>query len=61
MLTTGIPENGRGCSRKRQTGQALIYGMFVTVASVVALFFLFNTGQLSRDKTKLVNTSDAVA
>jgi hypothetical protein len=29
--------------------------------SLVALFFLFNTGQLSQEKTKLVNTADAVA
>jgi hypothetical protein len=39
----------------------MIYGLFVLVGTVVALFFLFNTGQLSREKTKLVNTSDAVA
>ncbi|MBI4998211.1 MAG: hypothetical protein HZC22_15235 [Rhodocyclales bacterium] len=31
------------------------------VASVAALFFLFNAGQLSSEKTKLVNTADAVA
>lgn len=45
----------------RQRGQALIYGLFVLSASLVALFFLFNTGQLSSEKTKLVNTADAVA
>ncbi|THF64564.1 hypothetical protein E6C76_10895 [Pseudothauera nasutitermitis] len=49
--------SGRG----RQTGQAAVYGLFVIVGSVVALFFLFNTGQLSGEKTKLVNTGDAVA
>ncbi|MBR0567424.1 hypothetical protein J5J83_14975 [Azoarcus sp. L1K30] len=47
-------------SRSRQDGQAAIYGLFVIVGSVVALFFLFNTGQLSAEKTRLVNTSDAV-
>jgi hypothetical protein len=31
------------------------------VASVAALFFLFNAGQLSSEKTKLVNAADAVA
>jgi hypothetical protein len=46
---------------KRQHGQALIYGMFVMIASLTGLFFLFNTGQLASEKTKLVNTADAVA
>lgn len=45
----------------RQRGQALIYGVFVLVAGLAALFFLFNAGQLSAEKTKLVNTADAVA
>jgi hypothetical protein len=31
------------------------------MGGVAALFFLFNTGQLSSEKTKLVNTADAVA
>jgi hypothetical protein len=44
-----------------QQGQALIYGLFVLASALAALFFLFNTGQLSREKTKLVNTADAVA
>ncbi len=47
--------------RKKQTGQALIYGIFVLTGGLAALFFLFNTGQLSSEKVKLVNTSDAVA
>ncbi len=47
----------RGCQR----GQALIYGLFVLTAGLAALFFLFNTGQLVSEKTKLVNTGDAVA
>lgn len=47
--------------RLYQQGQALIYGIFVIMGGLAALFFLFNTGQLSREKTKLVNTADAVA
>ena len=39
----------------------MVYGLFVLLAAIAALFFLFNTGQLSREKTKLVNASDAVA
>ena len=46
---------------KKQHGQALIYGIFVLIGGLAALFFLFNTGQLAREKTKLVNTADAVA
>jgi hypothetical protein len=48
-------------SRRRQRGQALIYGMFVLIGGLAALFFFFNTGQITREKTKLVNTADAVA
>lgn len=47
--------------KQAQRGQALIYGIFLLIGSLAALFFLFNTGQLSREKTKLVNASDAVA
>src|SRR6218665_2705743 len=35
--------------------------MFVVIGGLASLFFLFNTGQLSQEKTKLVNTADAVA
>ena len=45
----------------QQRGQALLYGLFFLIAGLAALFFLFNTGQLAREKTKLVNASDAVA
>lgn len=31
------------------------------MGGLASLFFLFNTGQLTREKTKLVNTADAVA
>ena len=47
--------------RRHQQGQALIYGIFVMMGGLAAFYFLFNTGQLSREKTKLVNTADAVA
>lgn len=49
---TGLP---------RQRGQALIFGLFALAGGLIALFFLFNTGQLTAEKTKLVNTADAVA
>lgn len=48
-------------SRRRQRGQALVYGLFMVVCGLVALYFVFNTGQLTLEKTKLVNTADAVA
>lgn len=48
-------------SGRRQKGQALVYGIFILLGGLAALFFLFNTGQLTREKTKLVNTADAVA
>lgn len=48
-------------SGSRQSGQAMIYGLFVLIGGLAALFFLFNSGQIVREKTKLVNTADAVA
>lgn len=48
-------------ARRHQSGQALIYGIFVLLGGIVALFFIFNTSQLVSEKTKLVNTADAVA
>jgi hypothetical protein len=45
----------------RQGGQALIFGLFTLIGGLAALFFLFNTGQLVAEKSKLVNTADAVA
>lgn len=46
---------------RRQRGQALIYGLFMLTGGLAALFFLFNVGQLSHEKTRLVNAADAVA
>ena len=51
----------RAHSVGRQSGQALVYGLFMLMAGAVALIFLFNVGQLTHEKTKLVNTGDAVA
>lgn len=48
-------------SSRQQKGQALIYGIFILLGGLASLFFLFNTGQITREKTKLVNTADAVA
>ncbi len=47
--------------RRSQRGAALVYGLFTLMGSAAALFFLFNTGQLVREKNQLVNTADAVA
>jgi hypothetical protein len=46
---------------RRQAGQALIFGLFTLMGGLAALFFLFNSGQLTAEKTRLVNTADAVA
>lgn len=57
----------RGSARRhisclgRQRGQALIYALFMLTGGLAMLFFVFNTGQLTAEKTKLVNTADAVA
>lgn len=48
-------------AKRHQRGQALIFGLFVLISGLAALFFFFNVGQLAREKTKLVNTADAVA
>lgn len=50
-----------GKGRRTQSGQALIYGLGVMAVALGGLFFLFNTGQLLQEKTKLVNTADAAA
>lgn len=45
----------------RQRGQALVYGLFVLIGGLTALFFLFNAGQLTLERDKLTTTADAVA
>lgn len=47
--------------RRHQRGQAMVFGLFVLVAGLASMFFMFNAGQLVHDKGKLVNTADAVA
>ncbi|WP_220808585.1 pilus assembly protein TadG-related protein [Noviherbaspirillum aridicola] len=54
-------QSGARCGNRKQRGQALVYGLFIMTGGLAALFFLFNTGQLSSEKSKLVNTADAVA
>ena len=61
MLTRPTRAWSTSKSWRGQGGQALIYGLFMLTAGLAALFFLFNVGQLTQEKTKLVNTSDAVA
>jgi hypothetical protein len=61
MVASGCPRGGPKRAKHFQQGQALVYGLFVLIGGLAALFFLFNAGQLTREKTKLVNTSDAVA
>lgn len=39
----------------------MVFGIFVLVAGLASLFFMFNAGQLIHDKDKLVNAADAVA
>lgn len=55
------PSAGTFTLQRRQSGQALIYGLVVLIGGLTALMFLFNTSQLTAEKTKLVNTADAVA
>src|SRR5690606_26215555 len=47
--------------QRHQRGQAMVFGIFVLVAGLASLFFMFNAGQLVHDKGKLVNAADAVA
>ena len=61
MCTITTLRGGRIRRRDGQRGQALIYDIFVLIGALASLFFLFNTGQLSQEKTKLVSTADAVA
>jgi hypothetical protein len=61
MDTITTLRGGRIRGRDGQRGQALIYGIFVLIGALASLFFLFNTGQLAQEKTRLVSTADAVA
>jgi hypothetical protein len=46
---------------QRQAGQALVFGLFIVFVGSIALFFLFNTGQVSAEKQRVTNTADAAA
>ena len=46
---------------QRQRGQALVLGIFLLMAGVAGVYFLFNTGQVTAEKNRLVTTADAVA
>ena len=50
-----------GACLRRQRGQALVFGIFLLMAGMAGLYFLFNTGQVTAEKTRLVTTADAVA
>ncbi|MET0964258.1 MAG: hypothetical protein ABWY05_15805 [Noviherbaspirillum sp.] len=54
------PVRASACLR-RQRGQALVFGVFLLMAGLAGLYFLFNTGQVTAEKTRLVTTADAVA
>lgn len=48
-------------ARRRQRGQALVLGLFLTFLGAILLFYLFNAGQVSADKQRVTNTADAAA
>lgn len=50
-----------GIRLHRQRGQALVFGIFLLMAGLAGLFFLFNIGQVTAEKNRLVTTADAVA
>lgn len=61
MDAAAIPFRSSARRSARQRGAALVYGLFFLLVGVAGLFFLFNAGQLTHEKTRLVNTADAVA
>ena len=46
---------------RRESGQALPLGLALVLFGVFGALVLFNTGQVTTDKTKLVNAADAAA
>lgn len=44
-----------------QRGQALVLGLFFLIVGAGMLYFMFNTGQITREKTALTNAADAAA
>lgn len=51
----------RACALHRQCGQALVLGIFFLLAGLAGTYFLFNTGQVIAEKSRLVTAADAVA
>jgi hypothetical protein len=47
--------------RRRHSGQSLVLFLVFAAASVATLLIVFNVGQLTSEKEKLVNTADAAA
>ncbi|MCW7540685.1 hypothetical protein OOT46_22970 [Aquabacterium sp. A7-Y] len=45
----------------RQRGQAMLLGLFVLIIGAGMLFFLFNSGQLLRERVTATNAADAAA
>lgn len=48
-------------SASRQSGQALVLGLFTLFLGAISLFYLFSTGQVSADKQRVTNAADAAA
>jgi Putative Flp pilus-assembly TadE/G-like len=48
-------------SRGTQAGQALVLGLFMILAGLLGLYFMFNTGQVVATKSRLVTATDAAA
>jgi Putative Flp pilus-assembly TadE/G-like len=46
---------------RRQSGQVLVLGLAVLFAGSLALYFMFNTGQVNATKHRLTNAADAAA
>ncbi|NOY67698.1 MAG: hypothetical protein GXP13_09890, partial [Gammaproteobacteria bacterium] len=44
-----------------QKGQALILSVFLVLATAMAAVLMYNTGQTTTEKTRLVNAADAAA
>ncbi len=47
--------------RRAQAGQALVLGLFMILAGLLGVYFMFNTGQVVATKSRLVTATDAAA
>lgn len=58
----GVPGKNAAATRgARQGGHIMVYAVSMLLTLALTLFLLFNTGQLTSEKIRLTNTSDAVA